>query len=1042
MDLNYPNLVITLTTAAGVQRGIQQESAEAQLKQWEVSKGYHYLLQQVYNDMSQTLQVRWLAVICMKNGVDKYWRPTRMHAISKEEKQEIRKGIFNRLDESNNQLTIQNAHIIARICRHDFPVEWPTIFDEMADIMESSSRISEDLSVVRINNLLIIMNQVLKVLASVRIGRARIAMQSKMPIILPHLVKYYHHYFRLWTTGYDLATMEVGYMCLKNIRRAVVDGYEYPHRDATICEFFETSLAHFQKLFIMHQSTGMELLEKYLKCYLKLYFNMASANTVAFLLFSSSKNIVLTLLSMLQQEASTVYNLEERDGSDFWEQMAVKAILIMKKITSFAYRKGATVLRQRNDKQEVEKATKIVVNDIFSEQLLDNLVNMLMSSYLKLRPCDLEAWQLEPEEWVTEELQVSWEYQIRPCAENYFQDLASYFKPHLCGFIMDKIQSTLSNPDTDVVSKDAILSVFQLSSSAISDGCNFDEMFPNYFLPEALKDDSNDSKIIRRRVCLIISEWVCIQCSKETRDAIYNLMATLMQPGQPSSDKVVRLTASQTLQHLVDDWEFRKADFRPYLDNIVESLLSLLKELGWTESKMFILKVMSLIIERSNPLLDEHVLRDIMDMVPKMWEESNDSNEMILKNSLLRVLRDLTNSLNSESQLIHPMVIPLIPLCCTEGSQYYSLLCEDGFELWSAVLKQLPLDKPIPVDIFEQWFPLILTGLCNWTEILPLVLNIVRSYTLVNAGLFESDYGLEIFKVLGGYLGTMRDDSLFATSQLVEILLLQIDREDDSKLTANIADSGLFNAMVSYITRETETPNCEIKMAFPILRMIILDPKFFIFQLLNSILVKGTSLPILFNRLVTNLIGYMKLIYDSKARKLFLLGLLSFYDADYFVKKVNLDPSARGDVEYQLENLSDSDGIALVLSMNFNKILSLTSRFLEEVQENDQGDCKNYHRQSPYDDEGLLLAQTDDEQRDEGEDPDNEYVREFRVPESGERLRYTRLILAKDSIFNVNLKEFVKFKMSQLVGSVENYEGLINTVNRETLDDLQLAYSK
>ncbi|QPG75462.1 hypothetical protein FOA43_002817 [Brettanomyces nanus] len=1043
MELNYENVVLTLTTAADVQRGTQQTVAESQLKQWEICKGYHYILQRVYDDMSQSLQIRWLAVICLKNGVDKYWRSTRIHAICKEEKQEIRKNLFNQLDESNSQLTIQNAHTIARICRHDFPAAWPTVFDEMADIMESSSQISETLGIMRMNNLLIIMNQILKVLASVRIGRARSALQAKVPIILPHLVKHYHHYFRLWTTNYDAATMEVGYMCLKNIRRATVDGYEYPHRDNTINEFFETSLLHFQKLLIMHESTQLELLERYLKCYLKLYFNMANANSVAFLLFSSSRSIILTLLSMLQQKADTVYNLEDRDGSDFWEQTVVKTILIMKKITSFAYRKGATLLRPSNDKKEVERATK-VVEEIFTPQLLENLVNMLMSSYLKLRPCDLEAWQMEPEEWVTEELQVSWEYQIRPCAENYFEDLVSYFKPFLSELILNKIQTVLSDADTDILTKDATLSVFQLSSGAISDDCNFDQMFANYFLPEALKVDSDDCKIVKRRVCLIISDWVCIQCSKETRDSIYKLIVTLLQPDQLFNDKVVRLTATQTLQHLINDWEFRKSDFRPYLDTTVEALLKLLSELNWTESKMFILKMISLIIERNNPLIEEAVLRDIMDMVPKMWEESNNSNEMILKNSLLRILRELTNSLNSKSQLIHSMVMPLIPICCTEGSQYYSLLCEDGFELWSAILKQLPLDKPIPSNIFGEWFPLVLKGLCNWTEILPLVLKILRSYSLLDATLFETDFGLEIFKVLGGYLGTMRDDSLFIASQTVEILVLQVSKDQiyNSKLMENLAESGLFNAMIIYITRETETPNCEIKVALPVLRMMMLDAKFFVFQLLGSILVKGTSLSMLFHRLFTNLVGYLKMTYDSKARKVFLLALLSLYDPSYFVKKVNLDPNVGGDVDYQLEQMDDNDGIALILSMNFNKVLSLTSRFLEEVQEAPGGDCKNYHRQSPYDDEVLVMAQTDEEQRDEGEDPENEYVQEFRIPDSGEKLRYTQLLLAKDSVYNVNLKEFVKFKMSQLVGSVDNYEGLINSVSKETLDDLQLAYSK
>lgn len=1031
LPLNYDNVVAILAKAAKSERGTDSEVAEAQLKVWNSAKGYHYLLQQVYNDMSQPLQIRWLAVICLKNGIEQYWRPTRLHAIDKEEKAKIRQNLFNQLDESNNQLTIQNAHIVARICRIDFPGEWPTVFNQMTDIFESVTGLSETLSMVRINNLLVIMNQVLKVLSSVRIGRARSAMRAKMPIVVPYLIKYYHHFFNLWTTNYDPTTMEVGYMCLKNIRRAVVDGYETPHTDHTISEFFETSLQHFQKLLILHESTQLEMLERYLKCYLKLYFNLASDNVVSFLLFPSSKNILLTLLSLLQQKAETIYNIEERDGSEFWEQIGVKTMLIVKKVTSFGFHQGPTVLGQKTNKVDFQRAMDLVKQDIFTQKLVENLVKMLMQSYLKLRPCDVEAWSLEPEEWVTEELQMNWEFQIRPCAENYFQDLVIYFKDYLSGYIMNAIETTLSK-ENDVLSEDAILTVFQLSYESISSQCSFDQMLPNYFIPLALRSDSDERKIIKRRVCRIISEWVDAKCSKDTRIATYNLLNTLMEP---PADIVVSLTVIQTLQHLVDDWEFRKNVFQPFIDPTVSHMLSLLAKLTLPESKIFVLKVLSLIIERSNPFMSDQSLLAVIDMVPKMWEASSGPNETIIKNSLLRVLRELTTSLNSKSDMIHTLVMPLIPSCCTQGSQYYSLLCEDGFDVWAAVLKQLPVGKPIPQELYESWFPLIVPGLANWTEILPLILNIIRSYTLINPSLFETEYGLQIFQLLAQYLPTMRDESVFLSSQLTEILILQ---PATTQVIANLYESGMFNSMMHYLMGRSEIATCEIKTAIPILRLVLADPQFFIFKLMSSI--KGQELGVFFHRFMRSLLGLMKMTYDSKTRKLFLLALISLYDPQYFVKRIPKDPGS--DIDYQLEKLSPEDGVALVLTTNFNAILSHVAKFLDENQEQPSGDSKKYHQQGPYDDEDLRLCQTDEEQRDEGEDPDNEYVQEFRVPDSGERIRFTELVQTKDPVHSVNLKQFVQFKMSQLTGSVENYEGLINSVSKETMDDLQLQYNR
>lgn len=97
--LDYNTLLQVLNAASSPLRAPEQQNAEAQLKAWEAEKGFHYLLQSIYIDTQLSLQVRWLAVICLKNGVERYWRPTRINAITKEEKLEIRKD-FSTLSES------------------------------------------------------------------------------------------------------------------------------------------------------------------------------------------------------------------------------------------------------------------------------------------------------------------------------------------------------------------------------------------------------------------------------------------------------------------------------------------------------------------------------------------------------------------------------------------------------------------------------------------------------------------------------------------------------------------------------------------------------------------------------------------------------------------------------------------------------------------------------------------------------------------------------------------------------------------------------
>lgn len=127
--LTEQNIIQILEQASNPQHAGSevQRLAEQQLKAWEVQPGFHYLLQSIYLDLSNPLQVRWLAVIQFKNGVDKYWRSSRINAIKKDEKASIRARLFDLIDEQNNQLCIQNAQAASKISRLDFPAEWPNL---------------------------------------------------------------------------------------------------------------------------------------------------------------------------------------------------------------------------------------------------------------------------------------------------------------------------------------------------------------------------------------------------------------------------------------------------------------------------------------------------------------------------------------------------------------------------------------------------------------------------------------------------------------------------------------------------------------------------------------------------------------------------------------------------------------------------------------------------------------------------------------------------------------------------------------------------
>ena len=70
------HLLVNTLTAASSRDPTQIQTGAKQLQEWEKSPGYYRHLQSAYIDHRLPLEIRYLAVIQLKNGIDKYWRKT------------------------------------------------------------------------------------------------------------------------------------------------------------------------------------------------------------------------------------------------------------------------------------------------------------------------------------------------------------------------------------------------------------------------------------------------------------------------------------------------------------------------------------------------------------------------------------------------------------------------------------------------------------------------------------------------------------------------------------------------------------------------------------------------------------------------------------------------------------------------------------------------------------------------------------------------------------------------------------------------------
>jgi Importin-beta N-terminal domain len=118
-------ILFTVLTRATSSSQLQVQSATQQLQNWERQPAFYSSLQNIYVDTSLPIEVRYLALIQLKNGIDKYWRKTAQNAISKEEKALIRsRCLESGISEPDHRLALQNAIIIAKITRVEFPHDW------------------------------------------------------------------------------------------------------------------------------------------------------------------------------------------------------------------------------------------------------------------------------------------------------------------------------------------------------------------------------------------------------------------------------------------------------------------------------------------------------------------------------------------------------------------------------------------------------------------------------------------------------------------------------------------------------------------------------------------------------------------------------------------------------------------------------------------------------------------------------------------------------------------------------------------------------
>ncbi|KAH0627965.1 hypothetical protein JD844_008581 [Phrynosoma platyrhinos] len=626
MDLNSASsVVLQVLTQATSQNTAVLKPAEEQLKQWETQPGFYSVLLNIFTNHTLDVNVRWLAVLYFKNGIDRYWRRVAPHALSEEEKSTLRAGLIANFNEPVNQIATQISVLIAKVARLDCPRQWPELIPTLVECV----KLQDDLHQHRA---LLTFYHVTKTLASKRLAADRklfydILFKAKLPN------QPFSQTFRN-----------------RLLRKLTVHGFVEPHRNIEVMGFLHAvferlkqflectpALADWVADFTSNAKLGQkpwrkqeegekegrrrgrsieadhvcrDRLEKTIILFTKVLLDFLDQHPFSF-----------TSLIQRSLEFAVSYAFTEAGEGVVFERFIVQCMNLIKMIVkNYAYKPSKNV---EDSSPETLEAHKIKAS-FFTYPTLTEICRRLVTQYFLLTEEELTMWEEDPEGFTVEETGGdSWKYSIRPCTEVLFIDIFHEYNQTLTPVLLEMVHTLQGNCPTNV--------------------------------------DDTQTLLIKDADLLEAIDLIVLVSKYSLQNSVF---LNCFLP--------------------VDDFEFRTDQFLPYLESMFTLLFQLLQEVRECDTKMHVLHVLSCVIERVNVQIRPYV-GCLVQYLPLLWKQSEEHN--MLRCAILTTLIHLVQGLGADSKNLYPFLLPVIQLSTDVSKPPHVYLLEDGLELWLVTLE-------------------------------------------------------------------------------------------------------------------------------------------------------------------------------------------------------------------------------------------------------------------------------------------------------------------------------------------------------------------
>ncbi|KNG45188.1 importin 11 [Stemphylium lycopersici] len=657
-------------------------------------------------------------------------------------------------------------------------------------------------------------------LSTGRLLRTRQSLQSAAPDIFSVLGTIYVNKVQTWQAffrdggddeGGAIESIDNSLLAIKTIRRLVIAGYDFPGRDKDIQDFWALSRTHLGEFlqYVTPENSPLapevqSKVGKHLMQLSKLHLNMATTHPSDFVLLPNSLDLARDYWSLVarvgEQWGSTSIeggkvgtDGDAEDEAPILERLALKGLLLVRACIKMVFYPTQTFrFKHQQEKEEKNQATQMVRTGFFTDNLVREMMSALVQRFFVFRPSDLRMWEEEPDEWEKmEEGAEDWEFAIRPCAEKLFLDLAKNFKDLIIEPLLQVFYSVATPQNEHVLFKDSVYTAIGLAADILHDKLDFDSFLENTLVAEATKQ-APGFNIIRRRIAILISQWITIKMAQEKKPIVYQIFQHLLDKNDPLNDQVVRITAGRKFHAVADEWEFKADAFLPYSQVTLDRLMALVQEVELPETKMALLNTISLIVER----MEHHITpyaNSIISLLPPLWEQSGE--EHLMKQAILTILARLTNAMKADSRSFHVSFLPIIQSAIEPGSETQVYLLEDALDLWASILAQTPsAPEPTPPELLNLLqYLLPLFSMDNDT--LRKAIELTEAYLLLAPSAVLADsFRPAILQALAELLGTLKPEANGIMTHLVTCIIRGAEgvggEEAIKVLTGDLISSG------------------------------------------------------------------------------------------------------------------------------------------------------------------------------------------------------------------------------------------------------------